>query len=139
MDLRPVKDEYFIDINGNLVDYLLDEQYVDATENLPLGEALFLEADDLSNTIDACPADFDMVDEYLNYFDADDDNDHNMAFDPSEILGTENSISEQPFVNQKVLIFLQKFLVPVCLLFMVLTFNQLTYNSLSLEKLNKHP
>lgn len=120
MDQRPVKDEYFSETsnNRNHVEYLLDEQYLDATENLPFCEGLFLETDDLSNPIMARAADFDMVDDYLNFFDATDDNIHNLAFDPSEIMGTEDFIPEQFSDNQKVLVV--KFLVPICLVFMVL-------------------
>jgi hypothetical protein len=35
---------------------------------------------------------FDMVDEYLNFFDAVDEN---MSFDPSDIFGSETAVSDQ--------------------------------------------
>uniref|UniRef100_A0A2N9IUB6 NAC domain-containing protein n=1 Tax=Fagus sylvatica TaxID=28930 RepID=A0A2N9IUB6_FAGSY len=96
MDTKPVKDEYFVESSNNVnpaeVNYPLDELYMDATENPLLGDGLYLEANDLSNPVEADPAGFDMLDEYLTYFDADDDI---MTFDPSEIMGTENSVFDQ--------------------------------------------
>ncbi|KAJ4720694.1 NAC domain containing protein [Melia azedarach] len=98
MDTRQVKDEY-IESSNNVraggVNYLLDEPYLDATDNPPFSDGLYLEANDLSHTLEADSEAFDMVEEYLNFFDANDDNSEYLTFDASEIMGSENNISDQ--------------------------------------------
>ncbi|KDP45077.1 hypothetical protein JCGZ_01577 [Jatropha curcas] len=106
VDAKAVRHEYMAEsrCNMNAVDdnYLLDEPFVDATDNPPFSEGLFLEANDLSNPVepestgDSTP--FDMVDEYLSFFDANDDN---LTFDPSELMGTEYAIPDQDHLFEK--------------------------------------
>jgi hypothetical protein len=113
MDTNLVKDEYFVE-SSNVMDsaklnYSLDEPYLDATDNHPLGDGLYLESNDLSNPVEADPAGFDMLDEYLTFFNADEDNLQYMCFDPSEIMGTENSVPDQPPLIQKVKVLLLKY------------------------------
>ena len=99
MDTNPIKDEYYVESSNNVnpaeVNYSLDEFYMDAADNAPMGDGLYLEANDLSNPVEADPEGFDMLDEYLTYFDADDDNSQHLTFDPSEIMGTDNSVFDQ--------------------------------------------
>ncbi|KAJ0102174.1 hypothetical protein Patl1_06002 [Pistacia atlantica] len=104
---RPVENEYIIESNNNVgpgdVNYLLDEPYLDATDNLPFNDGLYLEANDLSNNIEADSGGFDMVDEYLNYFDANDDNSEYLTFDASEIMEGGNNVSDiTPLLSPKV-------------------------------------
>ncbi|KAK0592279.1 hypothetical protein LWI29_016436 [Acer saccharum] len=105
MDTRPVKDEFVVESSNNAdpgdVNYLLDEPFMDATANLPFNDGLYLEANDLSNTIEPNSAAFDMVDEYLTFFDADDVNGEYLTFDASEILGIENNVPDQaPLISE---------------------------------------
>ncbi|KAL4621591.1 hypothetical protein ACB092_06G239900 [Castanea dentata] len=118
MGTNPVKDEYYVESSNNVnpaevnfslggfiessnnvnpaeVNYSLDEFYMDAADNAPMGDGLYLEANDLSNPVEADPEGFDMLDEYLTFFDADDDNSQHLTFDPSEIMGTDNSVFDQ--------------------------------------------
>jgi hypothetical protein len=71
------------------------------TDYHPLGDELYLESNDLSNPLEVDPAGFDMLDENLIFFNADDDNLQYMCFDPSEIMGTGNSVPDQPPLIQK--------------------------------------
>ncbi|TXG49415.1 hypothetical protein EZV62_025290 [Acer yangbiense] len=105
MDTRPVKDEFVVESSNNAdlgdVNYLLDEPFMDATANLPFNDGLYLEANDLSNTIEPNSAAFDMVDEYLTFFDANDVNGEYLTFDASEILGIENNVPDQaPLISE---------------------------------------
>ncbi|XP_022939655.1 NAC domain-containing protein 78-like isoform X1 [Cucurbita moschata] len=75
------------------IDYLLDEPYPSVPDDLALNEELFLEANDLSNPAESDPTSFDLLEEYLTFFDAD-DNLH-LDFEPSDILGGEEPISGQ--------------------------------------------
>lgn len=109
-EMQSVKDDYIAEPSNNVnaldVNYLFDEPYLDATDHPPFNEGLFLEANDLSNPMESNSAGdstgFDMVEEYLNFFDADD----NLTFDPSEILGSENAVSDHELLSQKVKIYL---------------------------------
>ncbi|KAK1571617.1 hypothetical protein Q3G72_020154 [Acer saccharum] len=105
MDTRPVKDEFVVESSNNAdpgdVNYLLDEPFMDATANLPFNDGLYLEANDLSNTIEPNSAAFDMVDEYLTFFDANDVNGEYLTFDASEIFGIENNVPDQaPLISE---------------------------------------
>lgn len=60
-------------VNPQGMDYLLDEPYIDAPENFKFGDGAFLETNDLANPIDPDTADFDMLEEYLTFFDANGD------------------------------------------------------------------
>ena len=75
------------------IDYLLNEPYPSVPDDLALNEELFLEANDLSNPAESDPTGFDLLEEYLTFFDAD-DNLH-LDFEPSDILGSEEPISGQ--------------------------------------------
>uniref|UniRef100_A0A5B6YG25 Putative NAC domain-containing protein 78 n=1 Tax=Davidia involucrata TaxID=16924 RepID=A0A5B6YG25_DAVIN len=101
---RTVKHEYIGEssnpVNPEDADYLLDEPFLDATENPPFDEA-FLETNDLSKPIEADPSGFDMLEEYLTFFDADDDTSQYMAFDSSKMMGSENLLSDQASLTQK--------------------------------------
>lgn len=112
MDTKLVKDEYFVEPSNGMdsakLNYSVDEPYLNATDNHPLGDGLYLESNDLSNPVEADPAGFDMLDEYLTFFNTDDDNLQYMCFDPSEIMGTENPVSDQPPLTQKVKVLLSK-------------------------------
>ncbi|KAJ6901766.1 hypothetical protein NC651_019514 [Populus alba x Populus x berolinensis] len=95
-----VKNEYNAEPMNNVnavdVNYLFDESYLDALNNLPQSEGLFLEANDLSNPVEpetgGDSSGFDMLEEYLNFFDADDEN---MSFDPSDIFASDTAVSNQ--------------------------------------------
>lgn len=98
MDARPIKDEYIDSSNGvnaGGVNYFLNEPYLDATDNPQFSDGLYLEANDLSSTAEADSQGFDMVEEYLNFFDANDDNSEYLTFDASEILGSGDNNSDQ--------------------------------------------
>ncbi|XP_018848042.2 NAC domain-containing protein 53-like [Juglans regia] len=101
MDMKPIKDEFFVEssriMKPSEVNYSLDEPYLDATDNPLLGDGFFLESDDLLNPVESDAAGFDILDEYLTFLNADDD----MAFDPSEIMGGENSFSNQATHTQE--------------------------------------
>nr|QTJ02281.1 ANAC type transcription factor [Catharanthus roseus] len=79
------------------VDYLLEEPFVDASDNLQFGDGGFLETNDLSNPIDADAAGFDMLEEYLTFLDADGD----IAFDPLIMEGGQNNISGESSAAEK--------------------------------------
>ncbi|KAJ9175475.1 hypothetical protein P3X46_014026 [Hevea brasiliensis] len=105
IDTKSVRHEYIAESSNsaNTADdnFLLDEPFLDAIDNPLSSEGLFLEANDLSNPVEPDSTGdstvFDMVDEYLNFFDANDDN---LTFDPSE-LGCENAVSDQASLPEK--------------------------------------
>lgn len=106
-----VKNEYnnvepMNNVNAVDVNYLFDESYLDALNNLPQSEGLFLEANDLSNPVEpetgGDSSGFDMLEEYLNFFDADDEN---MSFDPSDIFASDTAVSNQQPPPQEVRIY----------------------------------
>ncbi|KAL9351428.1 hypothetical protein Peur_054108 [Populus x canadensis] len=89
-------------VNALNANYLFDESYLDALGDLPQSEGFFLEANDLSKPVEpetgGDSSGFDMVDEYLNFFDAVDEN---MSFDPSDIFGSETAVSDQQLPPQE--------------------------------------
>lgn len=106
------KDECFAESSGNFaessdnfkqedIDYLLEEPYPSVPDDLALNEELFLEANDLSNPVDSDPTGLDVLEEYLTFFDADDDN-LQLAFDPSDVLGIEEPTSGRAILEEKV-------------------------------------
>ncbi|KAF2318458.1 hypothetical protein GH714_007875 [Hevea brasiliensis] len=107
IDAKSVRHEYITESsnNANAIDdnFLLDEPFLDAIGNPPFSEGFFLEANDLSNPVEPDSAGdstvFDMVDEYLNFFDASDDN---LTFDPSELIGSESTVSDQASLSEKI-------------------------------------
>lgn len=107
VEAKSVKDEHLVeqsnDVNSVEVDdYLLDEPYLDASDNLAFNDGFFLETDDLSNPVESDPSGFDMLDEYLAYLDADGDNLPQMVFDSSGMMGSENPLSDVAQFDQKV-------------------------------------
>lgn len=109
MDAKPVKDEYCVQPGENAnpvdVDYEFGDQFLDAIDTLPFGEGLFLETNDLSNPVEAAGlTDFDMLDvldEDLDYFDVENDNSQFLAFDSSQIMGVENTLTHEELPSQK--------------------------------------
>lgn len=125
MDANPVKDEYAVESNNNEnpinanystaeqyldatenenpvnANYSTAEQYLDATEVTQFGDEFFIETNDLSNPVEADPEGFDMLDEYLTFFDVDDDNSPYLTFASSENVGNE-TVSEPDSSSQKV-------------------------------------
>ncbi|KGN52230.1 NAC domain-containing protein 53 [Cucumis sativus] len=74
--------------------YVLNEAFYSTSDNLSFSDELLLEPNELSNPTESDPADFDVLEEYLTFFDADGDN-VDMSFDPSEILGSGSPIPDQ--------------------------------------------
>lgn len=110
MNAKSVKDEYCVQPGENAnpvgVDYEFGDQFLDAIDTPPFVEGLFLETNDLSYPVEGGPTDFDMVDEYLNYFDVENDNSQFLAFDSSQIMGVENTLTHEELPSQKVQIVL---------------------------------
>lgn len=107
IDAKSVRHEYIAESsnNANVVEdnFMLDEPFFDAIDNLPFSEGLFLEANDLSNLVEPDSTGdstiFDVVDEYLNFFDANDDN---LTFDPSELIGTDSTATDQAPLSENI-------------------------------------
>lgn len=55
INMRPLENEYLFESNNNVdtgdVNYLLDEPYLDATDNLPFNDGLYLEAKDRKSVV----------------------------------------------------------------------------------------
>ncbi|KZV22577.1 NAC domain-containing protein 78-like [Dorcoceras hygrometricum] len=96
VNINIVKHEYIGESskyeNSEDVDYLLDEPFLDSTDYLPFGDEGFIEANDLSNPVEANTSTYDMFEEYLTYFDASADYSQNFAPDPSAILEDEGAL-----------------------------------------------
>lgn len=80
---------------------LLEQYEVDAFDNFAYDDGFFLEIDALSNPIEADSSGFSMFDVYLTYLDVDDGNLRQMAFDSSEMIGNENSLSNLTPLDQE--------------------------------------
>lgn len=91
-------------MNSEDGDYLLNEPIVNGTDDLQFNDEAFLEANDLSNPVQVDSSGFDMFEEYLTYFDANDDF-QNMSFDPSVFFGNDDQISDQALLPEKVTLF----------------------------------
>nr|ALC74587.1 NAC domain containing transcription factor 78-like protein [Morus alba] len=104
MHAKPVKDEYCVQPSDNVdpadLNYAFGEQFLNATNTPPFGEGLYLETNDLSKPVEEDPADFGLLDEYLNFFDVDDDSQF-LALDSSQIMGIENSLTQEEPPLQK--------------------------------------
>ncbi|XP_060185699.1 NAC domain-containing protein 53-like isoform X4 [Lycium barbarum] len=87
-------------VNSKDGDYLLNQPIVNATDGLQYNDEAFLEANDLSNPIEVDSSGFDMLGEYLTYFDANDDF-QTMGFDPSVFFGNDDQISDQALLAEK--------------------------------------
>ncbi|GFP94266.1 NAC domain-containing protein 78 [Phtheirospermum japonicum] len=105
MDVRAVKREYMGESSKSRdpddLDYLLDQPFVDALDGLPYGNVGFLEANDLTNPVETNTSAFDMLEEYLTYFDATDNNLDQFAFEPSLMLGSEDLVSDQALLQKE--------------------------------------
>ncbi|KAL8533196.1 hypothetical protein ACS0TY_009443 [Phlomoides rotata] len=87
--------------NSDDFDFFLDEAFLDSLDNnLPNSDEGFIEASDIS-TPSENTASFDMLDEYLMYFDANDDSSLYLASDPAMMFGNENLFSGQTLIPQK--------------------------------------
>ncbi|ESQ49013.1 hypothetical protein EUTSA_v10020438mg [Eutrema salsugineum] len=71
--------------------YFTGEAFLDPSSNLPQNDGLYLETNDLSSTQQDG---FDFED-YLTFFDEDDENAQNLTFDPSQLMGTDDVIADQ--------------------------------------------
>lgn len=93
MYTNPVRYEYIGEpshsVNSEDADYLLDDPFLDATDNPPFDEGAFLEANDLSNSVRVESSGFDILEDYLTFFDSDEN---------------ENLVSDQASLAQKVII-----------------------------------
>ncbi|KAG5557217.1 hypothetical protein RHGRI_007476 [Rhododendron griersonianum] len=90
MYTNPVRYEYIGEpshsVNSEDADYLLDDPFLDATDNPPFDEGAFLEANDLSNSVKVESSGFDILEDYLTFFDSDEN---------------ENLVSDQASLAQK--------------------------------------
>ncbi|KAL3649979.1 hypothetical protein CASFOL_006382 [Castilleja foliolosa] len=81
--------------NSEVLDYLLDEPFLESLGNLQDGDA-----NDFSNPTVADGTAVDMLEEYLTFFDASDDT--SLYFqDPSMMFGSDDFASDQVFLPQK--------------------------------------
>ncbi|KAJ4979528.1 hypothetical protein NE237_010308 [Protea cynaroides] len=109
MDLPPLKDEYFVELDDFLNpvdgDYIADNPVEDEMKNsnasyeLPVNDGSFLEVTDLQNPVEADPSGLEMLDEYLTYFDAVDNDLVSGTLDSSKILESEYPILDQSAFN----------------------------------------
>lgn len=74
--------------------YFGGEAFLDPNSNLVQNDGLYLETNDLSNTLD--------FEDYLTFFDEEDENAQNLTFDPSLFMGTADVIPDQEELFLKV-------------------------------------
>ncbi|KAK1396491.1 NAC domain-containing protein [Heracleum sosnowskyi] len=104
MDEKSVNNEYLgepsnIAVPSNTanpvgVDHMRDLSFVDATDKLPSGDGAYIETNDLQQPFNLDDPSLDMLDEYLKFFDATDDNLQNMGFEYSDMFGSEELLSD---------------------------------------------
>ncbi|KAL2533899.1 NAC domain-containing protein 78 [Abeliophyllum distichum] len=105
--VKPVRHEYMVELseprNFEDVDYLLDEPFPipDASDNVQYGDGGLVESNDLSNPGAVDTSTFDVLEEYLTFFDANEDNSQYLSYDLSKMMGSEDLISDQEFLPQK--------------------------------------
>ncbi|KAG8380570.1 hypothetical protein BUALT_Bualt06G0029300 [Buddleja alternifolia] len=108
MDVKPVKHEYIGESSqsgdSDGLDFLLDEPLMDTSDNLKYSEGGFIEANDLANPDETNTSTFNMLEEYLTFFDANDDNLLDLPYDPSVMLGNEDLVSDHALLPEKELI-----------------------------------
>ncbi|KAL0403613.1 UNVERIFIED_CONTAM: NAC domain-containing protein 53 [Sesamum radiatum] len=80
---------------------LLDEAFLDSSDTLQYGNGGFIETNDLSNPVETDTAAFDMLEEYLTFFDANDDYSLDFAYDPTLMVGSENLVPDNAKLPQK--------------------------------------
>lgn len=107
LDTKSVEDNYVMEQGNTMAPLdiydLLDQPFMDANENNPpFDDGLFLETNDLSEPVKADPSSFDKLEEYLTYFDADDDISKYMAFDSSEFVDNDKNVCQEACYDQKV-------------------------------------
>ncbi|KAG8390565.1 hypothetical protein BUALT_Bualt01G0096700 [Buddleja alternifolia] len=84
--------------NSDYLNYLLDEPFMDSSDNLQFGDEGFIEANDLSNPVETNNSAIDMLEEYLSFFDANDD--EYFTNDPMAMLGSEDLVQNQALILQ---------------------------------------
>ncbi|CAN4126574.1 unnamed protein product [Withania somnifera] len=103
-DANQVNHEYIGESSKNMNsgdgNYLLNEPIENVIDYLQNNDEAFLEANDLSNPIEDDSSGFNMLEDYLTYFDANDDF-QNMEFDPSVLFGNDDQISDQALLAEK--------------------------------------
>lgn len=101
---NPVKHEFMSEpsdsVNAEDVDYLLDEPIVTAADNLQFNDGAFLEASDLSRPIEVDTSGFDMLEEYLTFFDADEDF-QSMGFNSPMMIGGDDHVYDLASLEEK--------------------------------------
>lgn len=75
--------------------YFTGEEFLDQNSSLLQNDGLYLDANDLDNTQE----DGFNFEDYLTFFDEDD---QNLTFDPSQLMGTEDNIPDQEELFQMV-------------------------------------
>lgn len=106
-DLDPrsaVKHEYMgessNDTTSENLDSILNEPLVGATGQFQFNDGTFLETNDLSNPVEADNSGFEMLEEYLHFWDATNDF-QDVLFDPAMLVGSDEFLGEAPsFVNK---------------------------------------
>lgn len=108
MDTISVKREYIGEpsyngassnaVNPADVDYLLNEPVLDAMDNPEYVDGSFIENTDLKPSVEADPSSFEMLDEYLQFFDSTDGNLDYSSFDFPNIDSADGNL-EYPGLN----------------------------------------
>lgn len=77
--------------------YAVNELYLDTSDNHLVGDGSYLETNDLVNPVEANYVEPDAAypEEYLTYFDADEDISQYISFDSPELTGSENPAPDQ--------------------------------------------
>lgn len=88
-------------------DFLLDEPFLEVPDSLQLGGEGFIEANDFSNPGGNDTTAIDMLEEYLTFFDANDDSSLYFANNPDFMLGSKDLVSDQALLPYKVMLYLQ--------------------------------
>ncbi|KAJ4971121.1 hypothetical protein NE237_004220 [Protea cynaroides] len=110
MDLLPLEDEYFVELNdllnpidgNNIADNPVNDEVKnsDPSYNFPVDDVSFLEINDLGKPVEADLSGLDMLDEYLTYFDAVDNDLVPGSLDSSNVLESEASIMDRAAFTQ---------------------------------------
>lgn len=109
--VKQVRHEYMVESSEprNLedVDYLLDEPFLDASDNVQYSDEGFVETNHLSNPGAVDTSTFDALEEYLPFFDANDDISQYLSCDLSKMSGSEDLISDHAFLTETVTLFFE--------------------------------
>nr|AXJ94102.1 NAC domain containing transcription factor NAC2 [Fagopyrum tataricum] len=106
-ELEAVKNEYaaptnvMCDIEAN---NLPGEQCLDNVNIAPSNEGFYLEANDLSEPVEAKSSDFRLIDDYLAYFDAENDVTQYLSFDSPDSLDANGNVSDQTLIPDQNLV-----------------------------------